>query len=284
MNQIAQEKYGDNPPPLNIGYALGRTAGGALRATARYIVLKKGIIGIFAGIVGIYWLATDVFQWLDPFLFAGPSKIIEGFRQYYGKLFEGLASSLLLLVPAYALALICGVCLGVFIGLAVPLRRNLTPYINAFSAIPVTLLTPFAIHIFATFQGASVFIIFLGAFWPILGTTIAGVVTIDRRYLENAATLEINGIQKMFRVILPAAAPTMFAGCSIALKFSFVLLTVSEMFGATSGMGFFVQYYSDFARFDLVWVGFVFMAVVLVAIMLLFDLFKNRVLAWTLNS
>lgn len=239
-------------------------------------------IGIF--FIAAYWLLTDVFGVLDPFLFAGLHKIIPAFTQHFGKLMEGLWSSLLLLVPAYFLAVVCGIGLGVVIGLMPTLRKNLTPHINGLSAIPVTLITPFAIHIFTSFYSASVFIIFLGAFWPILGTTVSGVVTIDKRYLENAATLEITGFEKMFRIILPAAAPTIFAGCSIALKFSFILLTVSEMFGATSGMGYFVQYYSDFARFDMVIAGFIFMAVILVAIMWIFDLIKNRALAWTLNN
>ncbi len=243
-----------------------------------------GILCIGIGLVGSWWLLTDVTALLDPFLFAGPSKVLPKFLEYSGKLLEGLWSSLLLLVPAYVLAVVLGIGLGVLIGLVVPLRRNLTPYINAFSAVPVTLLTPFAIHVFSSFYEASVFIIFLGAFWPVLGTTVAGVVTIDKRYLENAATLEIKGLEKMFRIILPAAAPTIFAGCSIALKFAFILLTVSEMFGATSGMGFFVQYYSDFARFDLVLAGFLFMSLTLVVIMYLFDRLKNRALSWTLNS
>jgi len=62
------------------------------------------------------------------------------------------------------------------------------------------------------------------------------------------------------------------------------MLTVAEMFGATSGMGYFIQYYSDFARFDLVIVGFIFMALVLVNIMNLFDLMKRKALHWTIND
>jgi len=243
-----------------------------------------GICLIGIGMVLGYWLLTDAFRVLDPFLFVGPSKVLPAFVKSFGKLLEGLRSSFLLLVPAYALAVVLGISLGVVIGLLVPVRRNLTPYITALSAVPVTLITPFAIHVFSTFYTASVCIIFLGAFWPILGATVAGVVTIDKRYLDNAATLDIRGLEKMFRVVLPAAAPTIFAGCSIALKFAFLLLTVAEMFGATSGMGYFVQYYSDFARFDMVIAGFVFMALILVGVMILFDLVKRRALAWTLNS
>ncbi len=250
----------------------------------KYLADRLGMILIFIGIVVSYQLATDVFHILDSFLFPGLSKILPGFILHGGKLMKGLVSSLGLLIPAYFMALILGVSLGVLIGLKKLLRKNITPYINSFSAVPATLLTPFAIHIFPSFRSASIFIIFLGAFWPILGTTVNAAMTIDKRYLENAATLEITGAEWLFKVILPAASPTILSGCAIALKFSFVMLTVAEMFGATSGMGYFVQYYSDFARFDLVMVGFIFMGIVLVGIMYLFDIIKARILRWTINN
>lgn len=249
-----------------------------------FIKDRMGIVFIFIGIVLFYGIATDVLEILDPFLFPGFSKILPGFLKYFKELLKGLVSSLGLLVPAYTMAVIFGITMGVIIGLKKLLRRNITPYINAFSSIPATLLTPFAIHIFSSFRVASIFIIFVGAFWTILGSTINAVMTIDKKFLENAATLEIKGVEKMFKIILPAASPTILSGCAIALKFSFVMLTVAEMFGATSGMGYFVQYYSDFARFDLVIVGFIFMALVLVNIMNLFDLMKRKILHWTIND
>lgn len=240
------------------------------------------LIGVF--IIVAYELLTDVFGIIDPFLFKGLSIVIPLFFKHLPELINGLGSSMILLISSYTISLILAISLGVTIGLNKKLRRNITPYINAFSAIPATLLTPYAIHIFPTFRLASIFIIFLGSFWPILGSTISAVMTIDKRYLENASTLEIPRIEKLFRVILPAASPAILVGCTIALKFSFVLLAVAEMFGATSGMGYFIQYYSDFARFDLVMVGFIFMAIVLVIVMYLFDLIKSRILFWTTNN
>ncbi|MFC2594011.1 MAG: ABC transporter permease, partial [Fretibacterium sp.] len=121
-------------------------------------------------------------------------------------------------------------------------------------------------------------------FWIILGATTTAVMTVDRRYLENAATLEIPAFQRLFRIVLPAASPAILTGCTIALKLAFMLLAVAEMFGATSGMGYFIQYYSDFGRFDLVAVGFIFMAMVLLVILYVFDLIKGRILRWTLNN
>ncbi|MEL7566567.1 MAG: ABC transporter permease subunit [Dehalobacterium sp.] len=241
---------------------------------------------IFIGICLLvsYILLTDVFGILSDFLFPSIFDVIKLIPEYIGKLFIGLKSSLYLLVTAYVLAVICAIALGTLIGLKSGLRKNVTPYINAFSAVPVPLLTPYAINLFPTFKTASVFLIWLAAFWVILGTTIGAVMSIDKRYLENAATLEMPNIEKLFKVILPAASPAILVGCSIALTLSFMMLAVAEMFGATSGMAYFVQYYSDFARFDLVMLGFLFTASVLVLIMYIFDKIKHRILHWTINN
>lgn len=249
-----------------------------------FVKNRLGIILIFFGIVITYTLLTDVFEILDPFLFPGPSRILPNIPEKALELLEGLVSSLLLLVPSFLLALLLGILIGIPIGLKRVLRANIMPYINAFSAVPATLLTPFAIHIFPTFQYASRFIIFIGSFWIVLGTTISGVTTIDKKYLDIADTLEISGLERIIRVILPAASPTILNGSTIALKFSFLLLTSAEMFGATSGLGYFIQYYSDFAKYDLVWVGFLFLSLVLVVIMYIFDLIKTRLLHWTINN
>jgi NitT/TauT family transport system permease protein len=250
----------------------------------KYIKSYGSIILIGICILIAYILLTDVFGILSSFLFPSIFDVIKLVPDYISQLFTGLKSSLYLLVTAYVLAVISAIALGTLIGLKSGLRKNVTPYINAFSAIPVPLLTPYAINLFPTFKAASIFLIWLAAFWVILGTTIGAVMSIDKRYLETAATLEMPGIEKLFKVILPAASPAILVGCSIALILSFMMLAVAEMFGATSGMAYFVQYYSDFARFDLVMLGFLFTAAVLVFIMYIFDKIKHRVLHWTINN
>ncbi len=242
------------------------------------------IILIGVCIVLAYILLTDVFHVLSDFLFPSLKDVFMQVPEYIGQLFQGLKSSLYLLITAYVLAVVTAIALGTVIGLKSGLRKNVTPYINAFSAIPVPLLTPYAINLFPTFRAASIFLIWLAAFWVILGTTIGAVMSIDKRYLENAATLEMPKMEKLFRVVLPAASPSILVGCSIALTLSFMMLAVAEMFGADSGMAYFVQYYSDFARFDLVMLGFLFTAIVLVLIMYVFDKIKARILHWTINN
>ena len=241
---------------------------------------------ILIGVVGValYILLTDGLHVLNSFLFPSLGTVLGNFPEYIGKLLEGLQSSLFLLVISYALAVVTAVALGTLIGLKSGLRRNVNPWIHALTAIPVPLLTPYAINIFPTMKMASIFLIWLAAFWVILATTIGAVVSIDRRYLENAATLEMPTFERLFRVVLPAASPAIFTGCSVALVLSFMMLAVAEMFGAQSGMAYFVQYYSDFGRYDLVMMGFIFTAVVLVLVMIVFDRIQAKALHWTYNN
>jgi len=250
----------------------------------RFFKKYGAIILVGIGIIIAYVLLTQVFDVLSDFLFPDLLDVFALIPEYWPKLFENLWASMQLLVVAYVLAVVAGVGLGTLIGLKARLRFVVNPYIIAFSAIPVPLMTPYAINIFPTFKVASIFLIWLAAFWVILATTIGAVESIDRRYLENAATLEMPKTQRLFRVVLPAASPGIFTGCSVALTLSFMMLAVSEMFGATAGLAHFVHYYSDFARFDLVMLGFLFTALCLILIMCGFNYVKNRSLRWTINN
>ena len=249
-----------------------------------FIKKNIGVVMVGIGIIVFYILMTDVFHIASDFLFPSIWKVFSLFPKYAGKLFAGFKSSMYLLIIAYFLSLVTGIAAGTVLGLKSKIRKNLMPYIIAFSAIPKPLLTPYAINIFPTFTAASIFLIWISSFLVILSVTTNAVMSINKSYLEKAAILQMPNKEKLFRVVLPAASPAILSGCSVALTLSFMMLAVAEMMGAKSGMAYFVQYYSDFARFDLVLLGFIFVGVVLVIVMHIFDYIKKKMLAWTLNN
>jgi len=161
------------------------------------------------------------------------------------------------------------------------LRKQLMPFFHAVSPIPPTMYIPYAIALLPTFKTASIFLIFIGAFWPILLWTIQGVLLIDQHYLDNARALGLRGGKLLSKVIVPAALPFILNGACVSLGFSFIILTVAEMFGAKSGMGYFIQYYSDFSDYKNVVAGMIFNTLVILAIMLFFDKIKSKYLFWT---
>ena len=162
-------------------------------------------------------------------------------------------------------------------------EEALHPVIYTLSVVPAILLAPFVLMMAPTLRMASIILIVYSTVWATLFATITGIQTIDKTYLDKAATLELKGLKKFFKVILPAASPTILGGFVNALRNTFIMLVYAEMYGATSGMGYYVKLYSDFGLFNKVWMGFIFMVIILVVVMTLFEKLKTRLLKWTIN-
>lgn len=232
-------------------------------------------------ILALWVVVTQFAQVLNPVIFPQPVEVARAFWEKRMELLAGLWSSMKLLLPALALALVVGIGGGLFFGLHTKLREVFMPIFHSLSPIPPTMYIPYAIVLLPTFQTASIFLIFIGAFWPIFLGTIQGVVLIDRRYWDNAATLELRGRTLIWKVIVPASMPFILNGIGIALVFAFIVLTIAEMFGAREGMGYFIQHYSDFSDYKTVIAGIFFNCAVILSIMLGFDRLKKRLLFWT---
>lgn len=218
----------------------------------------------------------------NPYLFPTVENIKKAFISSKGVLWLNLIASFRLMIPAIIFSLAISLIVGTVLGLNEKLREALYPIIYIFSVIPSILLSPFALLIAPTFWVASLFLIIYGTVWATLFATITGIMTIDKRYLEKADTLEIYGIKRFFLVILPAASPSILSGFVNSLRGTFIMLVYSEMYGAQYGMGFFVKKYSEFGLYDRTWAGFLFLVIVLVVVMQIFEKIKKKILRWTM--
>lgn len=234
--------------------------------------------------ITIYEILTDVLGILDNVLFPGFSKIIPKFKESLPMLLKSLLSSSLLLFPSYFIALFIGISLGIIVGTRKQLYESLKPIIFALNPVPPSMLTPYLIAIMPTFFISSSSVIFLGAFWPIFISTINGIRMVDRRYLDSADMLGYDKYKTLFYVVIPAASPMILSGMGTALNFSFILLSIAELFATTSGLGYFIQYYADFSDYARVISGLIFTMIFIVIIMLMFDRFKKKILFWTFSK
>jgi len=220
---------------------------------------------------------------IDTFLFPPPARINAALTGHFDNLIMGMLHSFKLLFPGLAIGTAIALLLGIPMGMKKVIRRNLHPFAYSFSVIPVVLLTPFCINLTPNFTMASVCLIIYGTTWPTLFATITGIQTIDRRYLDQAAVLEIKGAEKMFRILLPAAMPAILAGFINSLRIAFLALVYAEMFGAKYGMGYFIQYYYNLAMFDNVMAGMIFLIAVLIVVMQVFERAKDGLLKWAVD-
>ncbi|MDR2397252.1 MAG: ABC transporter permease subunit [Spirochaetaceae bacterium] len=233
---------------------------------------------IFIGLFVVYGLFASTRNLL---IFPSLAKIAQAALGSRALLGRSIISSLRLLVPSVCLAVLLGIALGALVGMRERLKRVLMPVFRALNPIPSTMLIPYAIALLPTFWLSSAAIITLGVFWPVLMSTIHGITMLEPRWLDNARCLNLKGSKLLFRIILPGAMPQICAGIGSGLILSFILLTVAEIFGARSGLGYFVQYYADFAEYDRVLAGMVVLSAVVTLIMLLFDRIQRHILHWT---
>ena len=237
---------------------------------------------ICVGFVLLYKYISD-HKLFSALMFPPLKGIWESFVEDRDVTVLNLVSSIKLLIPSVAITLAIALGLGVLVGMNSKLRKILHPIIYAFSCVPSILLSPFVVLLSPTFWWASVILIVYGTVWATLFATITGIQAIDKRYLDNAATLELKGMKRFFKVILPAASPSILSGFVNSLRSSFVMLVSAEMYGASHGLGFYVKRYSTLGLYQKVWGGFIFMVLVLVVVMTFFEKIKNRMLKWTIN-
>jgi NitT/TauT family transport system permease protein len=219
----------------------------------------------------------------NPYLFPNVEDIMKAFSGNKGVMLINMVSSFKLMIPSILISLAIALTLGTILGLVEWLRDALYPIIYSFSVVPSILLSPFVLLLAPNFVIASVFLIVYGTVWTTLFATITGIMTIDKRYLDKAATLELSGIKMMTKVILPAASPSILSGFVSSLRGTFLMLVYVEMYGTQYGMGFFVKKYSEFGLYDHTWVGFIFMVIILVIVMQLFEKLKKYMLKWTIG-
>ncbi len=236
---------------------------------------------IYIGMIATYVVISSN-KLLSSFLFPPAKLIVKAFYENRGLMLKNMFNSFQLMIPAIIIAVSIALLLGTAMGLNKRVREVLHPVVYTISVVPSILLSPFALLLAPNFRSASLFLVVYGTIWSTLFATITGIQTIDKRYLDNAATLELTGFKRFFKVILPAASPSILAGFVNSLRSSFVVLVYAEMYGAKYGMGFFVKKYAEYGLYSETWSGFIFMVIVLVVVMTIFERIKSYLLKWTI--
>jgi NitT/TauT family transport system permease protein len=174
-----------------------------------------------------------------------------------------------------------GIPLGLMIGRIKLIRQLLDPTISLLRPIPVTAWLPLSMIFFGLGPKAAIFLVFLGAFYPILLNTIFGVRSVDPRLFEAAAMLGCSG-QAMFRqIVLPAAMPAIFNGLRLGHGFAWILIVVGEMTGVPTGLGSVIMDGRTLSRTDLAIVGMIVIGVLGFLTDRLIVMLNNRVLRWS---
>jgi NitT/TauT family transport system permease protein len=147
--------------------------------------------------------------------------------------------------------------LGLFMGASPRVYEYFNPIIQVLRPIPPIAWIPMSILWFGLGNPPAIFLISLGAFFPVLMNTIAGVQNVDGIYLRAARNLGAGRGAMFRRVILPAATPYILAGVRIGIGTAFIVVIVSEMIAVNNGLGYRILEAREFMWSDKIIAGMI---------------------------
>jgi nitrate/nitrite transport system permease protein len=168
---------------------------------------------------------------LDPFYVKGTNDKGIGIQ---------LAYSLGRVLLGFGLAALVAVPLGFLIGMSPLVYRALDPFIQILKPVSPLAWMPLALYTIKDSAISSIFVIFICSVWPMLINTAFGVASVRREWLNVARTLEVGPFRTAFKVILPAAAPTIMTGMRISIGIAWLVIVAAEMLVGGTGIGYFV--------------------------------------------
>jgi NitT/TauT family transport system permease protein len=176
------------------------------------------------------WLAPEAP--FDPATHSRPGWLLSG------ELLRDAAGSLYRVLLGFAIGAALALPLGLAMGASRRTYALLDPLLQVLRPIPPIAYIPLAILWFGLGNPPAVFLIVIGAFFPVLMNTIAGVRHVDGIYLRAARNLGASEATIFLRVILPASAPSILTGMRIGMGTAFIVVIVSEMIAVNDGLGF----------------------------------------------
>lgn len=235
------------------GHASAAPAPSALKLTAlRRVVMPLAGIGI---IVGLWWLGGLVIE-STPRLSAFNSFTIgTTLKALWQMMVSGDAAaaagpSLSRVLQGLFWAFVIGTPVGLAIGRWRLLEELLQFPFQFLRMISPLAWMPIAILMFASWNGAIVFLIAVASVWPIVFSTAAGVKRIDPVWLAMASNLGGRPLAILQRVIFPAVARDIFGGLRLALGVAWIVLVPAEFLGITSGLGYAINDARDTLSYD----------------------------------
>jgi nitrate/nitrite transport system permease protein len=151
-----------------------------------------------------------------------------------------IAYSLLRVAAGFGLAALVAIPLGFLIGMSPLLSGALNPFIQVLRPVSPLAWMPLALFTIKDSAISSIFVIFICSVWPMLLNTAFGVGSVRREWLNVARTLEAGTWKTAFRVILPAAAPTILTGMRISIGIAWLVIVAAEMLVGGTGIGYWV--------------------------------------------
>lgn len=199
----------------------------------------------------VLWHVAVTQQWVTAGIIPAPATVLQSWQTwifgggqagmlspYSGTWLDNVTYSSRRVLQGFALAALVAIPLGLMIGWNRLVARLVDPSIQLFRPVPITAWLPFAIAVFGIYDASALFLIGLGAFYPIVVNTTHGVRDTNLLLLRAARMMGARPFTVLAKVVFPSALPSIFTGLRLGVGVAWTAVIVAEMIAVKSGLGY----------------------------------------------
>jgi NitT/TauT family transport system permease protein len=262
--------------------------------------MRQAVVGVVVPVLVIaLWQLASQLGWVIPQVLPSPVAVAQKWVEYAlpltpydpaegsrlawafsGELIQDTLGSMYRVVAGF----VVGAGLALPAGLLMGANRHayawLNPLMQVLRPIPPIAYIPLSILWFGLGNAPAIFLIAIGAFFPVLMNTIAGVRQVDGIYIRAARNLGVSQHAMFVRVMLPAAVPYILSGVRIGIGTAFIVVIVSEMIAVNNGLGFRILEAREYFWSDKIIAGMISIGILGLLIDIGMNSLNNYLLRW----
>ncbi|MBV9529707.1 MAG: ABC transporter permease subunit [Bradyrhizobium sp.] len=199
--------------------------------------LLLGLIPI--ALVVALWQVLVSFEFAPVTLLPPPGRVLgRTAQQLLNSSFDkDIAATLFRLFAGFAIAVIFGIATGLSAAASAPVNAVVRPIVRVLAPLPKVALYPALLLLLGFGHGSKIALVAADALFPILLSTYYGASSVEQKLIWSAMAAGTPAREIQFKVVLPAAAPSILTGCRIGLVISCIVVFLAEMITSTDGLG-----------------------------------------------
>ncbi len=233
----------------------------------------------------IAWELASLAGLIKPVTLPSPAKVLQTFWELLRgwQLVKHVEISIVRVLEGSAVAAVLGIGLGIGIGLSRLLARVTDLVIQVLKPIPPIAWIPMAILWFGIGELSKVYLIFLGAFFPILVNVVDGIRQTDGKFIELAKVLEVPRSRFIRQVVIPGAFPAIMTGLRVGMGVAWMCVVAAELIAANSGIGYLIMDARQLSQPEAVLVGMITIGVIGKLMDNLLKMLEDKVIGWRVS-
>ena len=234
----------------------------------------------------VAWELAARADWLAAGFVPGPASVVAVLAELVesGELWRDASASVWRVLMGFALGSSLALLLGLVMGSVPALARQIRTIVDVVRPIPPLAWIPLAILWFGIGDRSAIFIVAVGAFFPMAVSCFDAVVAARAQYLNLARSLGLRRTGLLLRVLLPAALPQIGTGIRISIGIAWTSVIAAELVSGQSGLGYLIQESRLLLRMDKVLCGMMMIGLIGFALSRAASLLERRLLRWTETS